>query len=143
MSVIGLGVSLRGMTHEKFHYPFNLAAGITKADEGKAVALDTSAANTVKLAADDERIIGQLVTVEDRTIEGILVGTVALKGGFGFTEVASPSFALAVGDTVVGSGTAGLVKARENSGGSAKEADHQDNIVVEIEADGTVVAVFA
>jgi len=142
MAVIGQGISLRGMTHEKFHYAFNLASGITKADEGKAVALDTTAANQVKLAGDDDHIIGKLVVVEDRSVEGVLVGTVALKGGFGFTEVAAPTYPLAVGDTVVGAG-GGEVKARENAGGTAKEADPNANFVVQIEADGTVVAVFA
>lgn len=142
MAVIGQGISLRGMTHEKFHYPFNLASGITKADEGKAVALDTSAENKVKLAGDDDRIIGKLVIVEDRTVEGVLVGTVALKGGFGFTEVSAPTYPIAIGDTIVGAG-GGEVKARENAGGSAKEADHNANIVVQIEASGTIVALFA
>lgn len=140
MAVIGQGISLRGMTHEKFHYPFNLASGITRADIGKAVSLDTSAANTVKLAATGDKIIGQLVVVEDRSIEGILVGTVAMRGGFKFTQITSPAFPIAVGDSVIGGGS-GLVRARMNAGGSAKEADHADNIVVEIEADGGIVVV--
>lgn len=138
MAIIGQGISLRGMTHEKFHYPFYLASGITKADVGKAIALDTSAANTVKLAGDGDKIIGKLVSVEDRGVEGVLVGTVTLRGGFRFTEVDTPAFAIAVGDTVVGAG-AGLVKARENAGGTAKEADHGDNFVVEV--DGTNIIV--
>ena len=121
MAEIGIGISLAGMTHEKFHYPFYLKAGITTADIGKAVALDT-AANTVDLAAADEKIIGMLVTVEDRSVEGVLVGTVALKGGFNFT-IANAQV-VAVGDTVIGAG-AGQVKA-------AVAADHADNFVVQV-----------
>lgn len=138
MAIIGQGISLRGMVHEKFHYPFYLASGITNADVGKAVALDSSAPNTVKLAGDGDKIIGKLVTHEDRKVEGVLVGTVALRGGFRFTEVGSPTHPLAVGDTVVGAGN-GLVKARLDSGATAKEADHADNMVVEV--DGTDIIV--
>lgn len=131
MAVIGRGISLRGLTHEKFHYPFNLASGITKADEGKAVALDSSAANTVKLAGDGDIIIGKLIIVEDRTIEGLLVGTVAMRGGFKFTPATGATFA--VGNSAVGAG-GGEVK-------PAVAADYTDNMVVEIEADGSIVVV--
>ena len=140
MALIGQGISLRGMLHEKFHYPFYLANGITSADVGKAVALDSTAANTVKLAGDGDKVIGRLEVFEERSIEGVTVGTVALRGGFKFTEVDTPAFALAVGDTVVGAG-AGTVKARLNAGATAKESDHSDNMVVEIEADGSIVVV--
>jgi len=138
MAIIGQGISLRGMTHEKFHYPFYLVAGITSADVGKAVAIDTSAANTVKLAGDGEQVIGNLVVVEDRGVEGVLVGTIALRGGFRFQEVDTPALALAIGDTVVGAGD-GEVRARTNAAGDAKEADHSDNIVVDV--DGTNITI--
>lgn len=121
MAIIGQGISHRGLTHEPFHYAWNLAAGITAADVGKAMAVDSSAASTAKLAGDGDQVIGKLVTVEDRTVEGILVGTIAHRGGFKFTGEG----AIAVGNTVVGSTTAGTVKA-------AAVADHADNIVVEV-----------
>ncbi|MCG7629000.1 hypothetical protein MHM88_14405 [Epibacterium sp. MM17-32] len=130
MAIIGQGISLRGMVHEKFHYPFYLASGITNADVGKAVALDSSAANTVKLAGDDDKIIGKLVTHENRSVEGVLVGTVALRGGFRFTKAAAAP-AINVGDTVVGAG-GGEVKA-------AASADHADNMVVEVDGDNIIV----
>lgn len=120
MSVIGQGISLWGIHHEEFHYPFNLASGITTTDVGKAVALDTSAANTVKLAGDGDAILGKLVTVENRSVEGVLVGTVELKGGMKFDKVGT----INVGQSVVGSATAGSVKA-------ATTANHSDNFVVE------------
>lgn len=120
MATIGAGVSLRGMEHNDFHYPFNLAAGIVAADAGKAVSLDSTAANTVKLAADGDAVLGKLVTVENRSVEGVLVGTVALRGGFKF----STSGTVAVGDSVQGAG-AGVVK-------KLTTADHSKNFVVEV-----------
>ena len=56
MSQIGK-TSLKGIFHEDFQYGFLLKAGITEADEGKPVALDTAAANTVKLATDGDDIV--------------------------------------------------------------------------------------
>jgi hypothetical protein len=130
MSIIGAGVSLQGIEHDDFHYPFRLASGITSADVGKAVALDTTAANTVKLAGDGDTVLGKLVSVENRVTEGLLVGTVALKGGFRFAKVGT----INVGQTVVGSATAGSVKA-------ATTADHSTNFVVE-SGTGYVVVVM-
>jgi len=126
MAIIGQGISLRGMTHEKFHYPFYLKAGIVRADVGKAVSLDNTAANTVKLAEDGDPIIGRLVSWEDRSVEGVLVGTVEHRGGLPFTKAAAAP-AINVGDTVVGAG-GGEVKA-------AATANHADNYVVEVAGD--------
>jgi hypothetical protein len=134
MAIIGQGISLRGMTHEKFHYPFYLKSGTLAADVGKAVSMDSSAANSVKLAEDGDILTGALVTREDRAVEGVLVGTVALRGGFTFTEKDSPTYAIALGDSVVGAG-GGKVKARENADGTAKEPNLTDNIVVEVVGD--------
>jgi len=102
-SVIGAGVSLSGIFIEDFLFPFNLKSGITTSDVGKAVALDTSAANTVKLAGDGDRIIGRLETVENRLSEGILVGTVSLKGGLKFPVKSGET--VAIGDTIQGAGS--------------------------------------
>lgn len=135
MAQIGV-TSLRGIVHTEYHYVFLLASGITNDHVGMAVSLDTSAENTVKLAADGEDILGYLVTAENRTNEGINIGTVALRGGHAFamnpTELsASPVSAdiPAVGDYIVGDGS-GYVK---KAGGSADKRWQ----VVEIEGDGT------
>lgn len=104
---IGAGVSLQNIFVEEFAFPFNLAAGITASDVGKAVSVDTSAANTVKLAADGDTILGRLEVVENRVQEGILVGTVMLKGALKF-PVKTGETPL-VGDRLVGAG-AGEVK---------------------------------
>lgn len=127
MATIGVGVSLRGIEHEEFHYPFNLASAVTADDVGKPVAIDATAANTVKVAGDGDVIVGKLVTYENRAIEGVKVGAVALKGGFKFTK----SGTVAVGDSVCGA-----------AGGAVKKlaaADYSLNMVVEVGTDYVVV----
>jgi hypothetical protein len=127
MATIGVGVSLRGIEHEEFHYPFNLASAVTANDVGKPVALDSTAANTVKVAGDGDVIVGKLATYEDRAIEGIKTGAVALKGGFKFTK----SGTVAVGDSVQGA-VGGAVK-------KLTTADYSLNMVVESGSDYVVV----
>lgn len=122
MAIIGQGVSLEGMTHNDFHYPFLLAAAVVAADVGKPMAVDVTAPNTLKVAADGEQILGRLETFEDRTIEGIKVGAVSIRGGWSFPITGT----VAVGDTVVGAG-GGNVRA-------AVEANHADNVVVQVAA---------
>lgn len=103
----GRGITLEGIEHEGHHLPVNLAAGIVAADIGKPLAIDTSAANTLKLVGDGEQIEAYLSTVEDRTVEGDLVGAAAFLFQKRFTyEGADPVF----GDYLVGSATAGTVK---------------------------------
>lgn len=128
MATIGVGVSLRGIEHEEFHYPFNLASAVTADDVGKPVTLDTTAANTVKVAGDGDVIVGKLVTYENRAIEGVKVGTVALKGGFKFAK----SGTIAVGASVQGAATSGAVKALASP-------NYALNMVVESGSDYVVV----
>lgn len=129
MATIGAGVSLRAIYDEDSQFPFLLAAGITSADVGKAVALDTSAANQVKLAGDGDTIIGQLLVVENRVVEGVLVGTIAMEGGIAFDVAVGQTVHL--GDTIVGAG-GGLVK-------SAATPNMALNYVVEVDAASVVV----
>lgn len=107
--IAGGGISLVGIPHSEFRRTVYLAAGITSADVGKPVTLDTSANNTFKLAGADDVIYGNLKVVENRVQEGILVGTIEFKGGFQWTK----SGVIAVGGGVVGAG-AGAVKAGTN-----------------------------
>ena len=102
------GVNLSNIHIEDWHLPFNLASAITEADVGKAVSLDTSAANTVKLTADNEEILGRLEVVEIRASEGLRIGTVALQGSLVLPSVNGATPAL--GAQVTGSATAGVVK---------------------------------
>lgn len=103
-----------------FQIPVTLATGITAADRGKLVTLDTTANNTFKLAEDGDKIYGILLTVENRVTEGQLIGTVSFK----FAREVAVTGTVNVGDTIVGSATAGVGKA-------AGAADPTDNYVVE------------
>lgn len=112
--LIGSGVSLRGIYDEGFSFPFNITGTVAKADVGKVVAQDITAANSAKLAGDNDIILGILGSFEDRTIEGIKVGAVYLKGAMAVPYVGT----LAVGDFVCGSATAGSVKKAVNALGT-------------------------
>lgn len=134
-------VTLRGFHWETSSLTFNLAAGIVAADVGKAVALDASGDNKVKLAGDGDTIIGRLATVENRTVEGTLVGAVELqfanilpiKAGLVDGEV------VAVGSTVVGAGN-GEVKALATGAAPTVAApNHSINFVAEIIGTNAVV----
>lgn len=89
-----------------FTFTMLVSGTVTAADVGKAVALDTTAPNTVKLAGDNDAIFGRLETFEDREQEGIKVGAVSRK----FRTVLPTAAAVTVGAEVVGSTTAGAVK---------------------------------
>lgn len=100
-------VTLKNTHIEAFSFTFYLEAATLETDIGKAVAVDGTANNTVKLAGDGDRVIGHLSTVEDRTVEGVLVGAVDLKGGFSMPYTGT---APAIGEGVLGSATAGVLK---------------------------------
>ena len=99
------GVNTDNIHIEAWHVTMALNAAIVAADVGKAVSLD-AAANTVKLAADNDQIFGRLETFEDRVSEGLKVGTVALAG---ILVLPTVSTVPALGANVAGGG-AGEVK---------------------------------
>lgn len=137
------GVVSYGFPFEDFTFTYELASAIVVGDVGKAVAVDASAGNTVKLAGDGDAIFGRLETFEDRTLEGIKVGAVSRKFKAKLKAVASHG--LAVGDAVCGSTTAGVVRKAvldvDTTSGAAKVAtsDPITNVVVEVLADNFVV----
>lgn len=104
------GISHRGLHIEAKIYPYFLAAGIVEADVGKAVSIDTSAAYTVKLAADGDVIHGVLASWENRIVEGYLIGAVATDGGSGFKRTAGGT-AITPGDLLCGGGAGEVRKA--------------------------------
>ena len=134
MTPFHFNVSLRGFHFEDSLLTVNLASGITAADVGKAVTIDTTAANTFKLAGDGDHVMGRLEVVEDRKVEGQLVGTVAFR--FANLLPIKIGETVAVGDTVVGAGN-GTVKALQASGTSAP--DYTANFVAEVNDDYAVV----
>lgn len=107
---IGNGVTLAGLPNEDAQRTFLVSGTVTQADIGKAVTLDTAAANTVKLAGDNDVILGRLESYEDRTAEGIKVGTVSHDGSMEFPvnadAVSSPTDETPdVGDYICGGTT--------------------------------------
>lgn len=119
-----------GFPFNDFAFTYNLATGIERADVGKVVTLDPTGAAKFKLAGDGDTIHGHLLMVEDRTVSGMLVGTVGRKFKAKLKAVASHG--IVVGDAVVGSATAGIVK-------KAGVGDPQTNVVVEVLPDNFVV----
>ena len=131
------GITNKGRYLEDFQETFYLASGITAADVGKAVSIDTSAAHTVKLAAANDQVVGRLEVVEDRKQEGILVGTISLKGFARFPIAGSLTGVnvVAVGDSIEGAGN-GEIRAAND--GSAKTPDHRSNFVKSLFTEGGV-----
>jgi len=90
---------------EDFTFTYYLKSTITAADVGKAVTIDATARNSVKLAGAGDPVFGRLETFEDRKQDGVKVGAISRK----FRSKLPTSGAVAVGDHVVGAATAGLV----------------------------------
>lgn len=132
MTAIGTQ-SLRGLLHDEFQYPFLLASAVTADDVGKPVTLDSAAANTVKLAGHGDRILGVLMSYENRAIEGIKTGAVGLRGGYKFTvnpdaTASSPDETPVIGDYLVGGTDDESVKGFVEK---AQTTDPKDWLVVE------------
>lgn len=117
---------------EDFTFTYYLDAAIVAADVGKAVMLDTTGTNKVKLATDNAVVFGRLETFEDRTQEGVKVGAVSRK----FRSKLPKTGTVAVGDTVTGSATAGVVKASTGTDST------YENTVIEVGTDFAIVEKF-
>lgn len=127
-----LAVVAQYFPFDDFMFTYNLAAGITVADEGKAVMQDTAAANQVKLTVDDAVIDGRLFRFEDRSQQGGgLVGTVERKLRCKLTYTGT---APTIGQTVSGSATPGVVKV------AVTQASHKCR-VIEVDATASTVTV--
>lgn len=121
-----------------FTFTMNVSGAVTRAHVGRAVALDTTADNTVKLAGDGDEIYGRLESLETGGLDGLTVGAVStkfqaplpVKAGLAGLNV------VARGDTVVGAGD-GEVKAAND--GSAKTPDITNNTVLTAPAANSVV----
>jgi hypothetical protein len=122
-------VDLRGLHFEDTMVTMSLNAAIVKADEGKPVSIDVAANNRVKIAGNGDQIIGKLLVVEDRSVDGIKVGTIELRFVADWPILAADT--LAVGDTAVGAGSGEVKKAAANQVGQ--------NYVVSVESGRAVV----
>ena len=121
-----------------FTFTMNVSGTVVAADVGKAVTLDTTAANTVKLAGSADEIYGRLETLESGGLDGLTIGAVARKFRAKLPILAGQTGInlIAVGDSVMG-GTAGAVKALNNT--TIKTPDRSLNTVIEIGTDYAVV----
>lgn len=138
-------VSLNGLIDEVAQYTFNLASGITASDVGKAVTIDSTAANTVKLAGDADLILGRLEVVEVRTQEGTAVGTVAVRGGMKFTvnpnaTASSPDETPAVGDYISGGTNNSSVKGYVQKASTGNTVVTRWLVVEVLDSGATVIA---
>lgn len=115
-------------------FTYLLAPAVAAADVGKAVSLDTSAANRVKLAADGEQIFGRLETYEDR--DSLSIKTGAVSRLFKEKLPAASGHGIAVGNRVVGAGS-GLVRL------AAAGAETTGNRTIVVETGATYVVVEA
>lgn len=123
--------TMKGFTYPDFHVTLKLSGSGLPTDmnqlEGLAVSQDVNSANTVKLAAADEEILGVIFQAENGVSqgEGISV-TVALKGGYAVPfEGEVPS----IGSKVVGAGN-GKIKAGDAGHGRVWEVDAANSLAV-------------
>ena len=107
MSYTPNAVVAHSFSFPDFTFTMNVSGAVTRADVGKAVALDPATANTVKLAGADDVVYGRLESLEADGLDGLTVGAVSRK----FRAVLPTTGVVAVGDSVCGSATAGVVKA--------------------------------
>lgn len=100
-------VSLNSIYHEDAQYSLQISGTVTEADVGKALAIDTSAPNTLKLADDNDVILGRLAAFEDRVAQGLKMCTLSAEGAYAFpvnpdATASGPDETPAVGDYICG-----------------------------------------
>lgn len=89
-----------------YTFTMNVTGSVVAADVGKAVTIDTTAANSVKLAGDGDHVYGRLESFETGGLDGLTLGAISRK----FRAILPTAAAVTVGAEVVGSATAGSVK---------------------------------
>lgn len=129
----------QGALGGSFEFTFKAPASFTASDVGKAVELDATAANTVKLATDDAPILGILTQVSDLSSQGLgVLATVSLHHGLKYTVAANTS--VEVGALLVGAGD-GKAKATDSApAGYALPRVMEVLTAPTADADGEVVA---
>lgn len=139
MPYTGTGVVSFGFPIDAFTFTYYISGladdAATAAAVGKAVSIDTTAANTVKLAANAEAIFGRVFQAENRAVLG--VKTAAIQRKFKEKLPAANGHGIVVGESVVGAG-GGLVR-KVAVGVPAEVTAGQRNIVVEVGTDFVVV----
>ena len=137
MTYTAMNLVSSGFPISDVHFTYGLNASIDVVNDlGKALALDPTAANTMKLAGTGDRIIGLLVTAEDRGSLG-KVGTVARQ--FKEQMPAPVGHTIVVGDSVTGiNATPGLVQTRTD-GATPPNKVYDHTVVIEVGTNFVVV----
>jgi hypothetical protein len=118
---------------EDFTFTYYLDGAMTAADVGKAMTLDFTGTNKMKLAEAGDPIHGRLETFEDRTQEGVKTGAVSRH----FRSKLPTTGAVALGDNLIGSATAGIAAT------GAVPAGEGRNYVVEVGNGFAIVEKFS
>lgn len=122
-------IVLEAFSFESFTFTRYITGTVDATCVGKAVAIDATAAGSVKLAGDGDAVYGRVYQYEDRTQEGIKVVSVERKF---IKRLPKTAAAIAVGDHVVGGG-AGQVKTAAYAAGEPR------NYVLQVGSDYVVV----
>lgn len=127
-----LSVIAQYFPFDDFIFTYNLDTAIVAADVGKALQLDTTGANKMKLTVADAVIDARLFSFEDRTQQGAgKVGACERKFRAKLTYTGT---APTIGQTVSGSATPGVVKV------ATTQASHSV-VVIEVDAANLTVTV--
>ena len=132
-------IALDGYDFPEAQLTCKISGSPVAANVGLAVSQDATAANTVKLAADNDEIVGYLMTFEDRVIEGQKVGTIAFK--FAQKLKIKAGETVVVGNRLIGAG-AGEVKAHPAASTAALAATFANAPRVFAVADGYATALY-
>jgi hypothetical protein len=120
-----------GFPIDDFIYTYNISGAVTQDDLGKALTLDTTAANTMRLAGDGEAVHGRLFSYEDRSQQG--GGKVgAVQRRFKDKIPVQVGHGIDVGESVVGAATLGNVKAAVAANNTLCVEVGADFVVVEL-----------
>lgn len=98
-------IVFEAFSFEDFTFTRYITGTVDATCVGKAVAIDATAAGSVKLAADGDALYGRIYQYEDRTQEGVKVVSVERK----FIKRLPTTGTVNIGDHVIGGG-AGVVK---------------------------------
>lgn len=122
--VVSAGFPLDDVT-----FTYNLSGDLDRNTLGYAVTLDKTAPSTMKLAGAGDPVHGRLCTLEDRTQQNAGV-TCTVQRCFKEQMPAAIGHGIAIGDSVEGGATPGLVE---------KAAAANRTLVVEVGTDFVVV----
>lgn len=121
----------RAFTLDDFAFTYLLSGPVTIVNVGAAVTQDPATASTFRLTNDNDVVMGQLFSFEDRVVLGIKVGGILRK--FKDRLPAAIGHNITIGSAVSGSAVLGEVKL------ATVQTEPKPNRVVELGVDFVVV----